>query len=576
MQIYAYNSGGFGNAVFSYLSSILFTILFDAEIINMQTKTDILDYKSKVINITDSEFIRIIEAKLNHDQTLIDCTQNYFLPGFYQHDKYYIQYKKEIIEYIKTHGDYKIFASHVNEPYFLRDVIQYVETPIYDLAIHIRLGDFIELGWTINPLYMKDLWNIIGLSSDKKVCIVAHPTNSVVEEQYIRFLQILIPHAILEMNTDPMRDYNILRNARRLVCSCSTMSWIASMFSNVEDQFVYFPNYRSRWNHEQFRKPHDRIEYYDIKRSYQTELWEIFKYIPRFIKTYNPRILFLNTSIHHKNLFALQNYKNVIIDTVYSIEECLNQDFLWYDVIYSPACPIDVKQYPHVKFLFGPHFSVFPDPNQMNTICGENAIYLQPSKWAVNAWKNEYDCCKDICFEDLPWGVDTERFTPGKTNRDKVFIYYKARNPKDLEFIETELQKRNVSYKIFSYTNRYSEEEYLQYMRESKYGIWVDAHESQGFALLEALSCDVPLLVWNIQYMSEEYGSSYKDIPASTIPYWDDQCGEYFFFKDQFSTAYDEFMENIRLDKYTPRNYILNNVSMEICERKLINIIHSM
>lgn len=568
MQIYAYNSSGFGNAVFSYLAAILFTILFDAEIINIQNKDDIAYYQTNYKNINDSEFIRIVEAKINENKTLIDCSQNYFLPGFYQHDNYYIKYKTEIIEYIESHGDYKMFASHVNEPYCLRDVIQYVDTPKYDMAIHLRLGDYIELGWTVNPLYMRDLWNKIALAKDKTVCIVVYPSNSVTEDQYIRFLQDLIPHAILEMNCDPMRDYNILRNAKTLVCSCSTMSWIASMFSNVKDQFVYFPNYKSRWNHEQFRKPHDRIEYYDIKRSYQTDLWVILQNVRKIIKMDQPRILFLNTSsIHDKNLFTLNNCKNIKVHTVYNLKDFFSLDLLFYDVIYSPFCPIDVKQYPYVKFLFGPHFSVFPDPKQMDQIRGENALYLQSSTQALNAWKNGYECCKDIRFEVLPWGINTERFTPGETDRDKVFIYYNARNPKDLEFIETELQQRNVSYKIFGDNIQYSEEEYLQYLKESKYGIWII--ETQNSQYLEALSCDVPLLIWNIQNMREEYG-------VEILSSWDDQCGEYFFFKDQFPSAYDEFIENIRLEKYTPRKYVLDNLSMEICEKKLINIIHSM
>ena len=562
MQIYAYNSSGFGNAVFSYLAAILFTVLFDAEIISIENKDDIKCHCSNFRRIEDAEFIQIVEAKINENKTLIDCSQNYYLPGYYQHDNYYIKYKKEIIEYIERHGDYKIFSSHTKEPFCLKNVIQYVETPVYDLAIHLRLGDYIELGWTVNPLYMRDLWNKIALPNDKTVCIVVQPSNSVTADQYVRFMQDLIPHAVLEMNDDPMRDYNILRNAKKLVCSCSTLSWIASMFSNDPNQFIYFPNYKSRWNHEQFRKPHDRIKYYDIKRSYQTELWEILKNVRKTIKTNNIRILFLNMdNANHKNKFGLQNYKNIAVHTVYSIEELFSIDVLWYDVIYSPACPIDVKKYPHIKFWFGPYFS---NLNQMDQIRGENAIYLQLSTLAIHEFKNRNDFCKDIRFEILPCNIDTDQFTPGENHRDKVFIYYNSSNcnPIYLEFIKTELQHRNVSYQIFGDI----EEEYLQYLKESKYGIWIkDTHESE---YLEALSCDVPLLVWNIQYIGEEY--------RFDMNVWDDQCGEYFYFKDQFHTAYDEFIENIRLEKYTPRKYVLNNVSMELYEKKLINIIHSM
>jgi hypothetical protein len=77
------------------------------------------------------------------------------------------------------------------------------------------------------------------------------------------------------MNDDPITDYNILRNASILICSCSTLSWIASLFGN-ENQIVYFPNYQSRWNHEKFRKPHDRTFYYDFSRLNKNQLSELF------------------------------------------------------------------------------------------------------------------------------------------------------------------------------------------------------------------------------------------------------------------------------------------------------------
>ena len=63
----------------------------------------------------------------------------------------------------------------------------------------------------------------------------------------------------------------------------------------------------------------------------------------------------------------------------------------------------------------------------------------------------------------------------------------------------------------------------------SKYGIILDAHESQGFAIEEALSCNVPLLVWNVSSMSQEEGGNYQHIPATSIPYWDKRCGENFY-----------------------------------------------
>jgi hypothetical protein len=248
-------------------------------------------------------------------------------------------------------------------------------------------------------------------------------------------------------------------------------------------------------------------------------------------------------------------------------------DISSFDVVYSPCDLIDVSLYPNTKFIFGPHFSVFPEENHMNIIKGNtNVIYIQPSEWVRKLWKTN-PLCKDINIQSFAFGVDTEKFVPIKPilEREKVFIYFKHRNPLELNLIETFLTIKNYNYRIFSYKNRYSEEEYKEYLQNSKFGIWVGGHESQGFALEEALSCNVPLLVWSVQSMKQEYGSTYDDIPATTIPYWDERCGEYFHNLTEIEDTFNSFIS--KLETYTPREYIVENVSIETCEQNLIDII---
>jgi len=157
--------------------------------------------------------------------------------------------------------------------------------------------------------------------------------------------------------------------------------------------------------------------------------------------------------------------------------------------------------------------------------------------------------------------------------KNLVFIYFKRRHPQELHYIQSFLNAKNIQYRIFSYTDKYDENEYLHYLQNSKFGIWLDAHESQGFALEEALSCNVPLLVWNIKTMNQEHGSTYQAIPATTIPYWDERCGEYFFDANELNTTFDKFIS--KLDSYKPRDYVVEKLSTNICENKLIDLIET-
>jgi hypothetical protein len=283
------------------------------------------------------------------------------------------------------------------------------------------------------------------------------------------------------------------------------------------------------------------------------------------------KILFINYGMHHKNLNAIKNYKNIDIDI---IENLQNIDISNYDVVYSPAEPIDTSRFPEKKFIFGPHFSVFPD-QKIKHIINKNTIYVQPSKWAADSWRI-FDICENLDIRVLSFGVDTEKFNQivDIGSRTKVFIYFKTRNPLELRYVEHFLSTQNVEYVVFNYNKKYSEQEYIDFLKQAKYGIWLGRHESQGFALEEALSCNVPLFVWDVKSMNQEYGYNYHDIPATVIPYWDERCGEFTYDMENFYEKFQKFLS--KLETYQPRQYILENLSMDVCEKKFIDLLNSL
>ena len=283
------------------------------------------------------------------------------------------------------------------------------------------------------------------------------------------------------------------------------------------------------------------------------------------------RILLVNVNFHKKNQHAIMNYKNIKVVSIYHVNQIDNIDLSLFDCVYSPALPIDVSKYPTTKFIFGPHFSVFPNQNQLQLVNKPNSVYIMPSQWPIDFWIGHNVRNKMV---PLPFGVDTTRFNQIKSieHRDKVFIYHKRRRPEELNAVVSLLHKYNIQYELFDYVRRYDENYYLNYLHQSRFGIWVDAHESQGFALQEALACNVPLLVWNITSMKQEYGSTYDNVRATTIPYWDSRCGEVFFSADDLESTFKIFLS--KLDQYKPRDFIIENLSFEKCEDKLIEVIH--
>ncbi len=283
------------------------------------------------------------------------------------------------------------------------------------------------------------------------------------------------------------------------------------------------------------------------------------------------KLLYIQSRTHHKNNYSIMNYKRHFDITIIPDESYLaHLDVTSFECVISPCEPIDVSKYPNTKFIFGPHFSIFPNNNQLDLIYGKKSIYIQPSEWAAEVWNR---CNLKTRVYKLPFGVDTETFNHINIieQRNKVFIYHKRRHPDELNAVICLLNKNNINYELFDYVRRYDESQYLNYLRESKYGIWLDAHESQGFALQEALACNVPLLVWNVTSMNQEHGYSYDDIPATSIPYWDERCGEFFYHENELESKFKTLIS--KLEQYRPREFIVENLSIEKCEDKLLELI---
>lgn len=274
---------------------------------------------------------------------------------------------------------------------------------------------------------------------------------------------------------------------------------------------------------------------------------------------YGEKVLILSSFFHHKNKESLEamlkhlewNYKYGSTDDIHS-----------HDIIYSPAAPVNTALYPKKKFIFGPHFSVFPNEMLQNiNNVHNNSIYILPSQWVTNVWQTMNT--QLLPMKTFAFSVNTKKFNENKNAKTKVFVYFKRRKIEELEQVTTFLNGMKVEYRVFDYMQRYDEKDYLSYLQSSKYGIILNAHESQGFAIEEALSSNTPLLVWNSKLMSQEQGGNYSDIPCTSIPYWDKRCGEYFYESDEFESTFEKFLN--KLETYRPREYVVEKLS--VCTR---------
>jgi hypothetical protein len=282
---------------------------------------------------------------------------------------------------------------------------------------------------------------------------------------------------------------------------------------------------------------------------------------------------------HPKNHHALRNYPNIVLTLTENLSTFAQANLSNFDVVYSPALPIDVSLYPGKRFLFGPHFSIFPEPNWA-VIKSRMSFYISPSDWTRKLYQR-YPVTIGLKVVVNPFGVDTKRFQDSPKPRNslsKIMVMFKDRESSELALIERALKTRGLDYKVFSYRDKYDEGEYIRYMQKSKYGIWLGRHESQGFALEEALASNLPLLVWNARSLYQDAASSprFPEQYATVIPYWDNRCGEYFHYEPEFEGTYTLFLHRLQLGLYHPRKYIEEHLSMSVCEDILIKHIEDL
>jgi glycosyltransferase involved in cell wall biosynthesis len=264
--------------------------------------------------------------------------------------------------------------------------------------------------------------------------------------------------------------------------------------------------------------------------------------------------------------------------TIISNIENINYDS--YDLVWIPQGFFHSLQLPNAKrILYGPHNFVFPNEPWTYKIEPqfERSIYTCLSDWIQTLYSSVGTICMPV--KPLPFPVDMERFKSDNLEKEfDCFIYLKSRSTQDLQLVETILQINNLKYTIV-FCGKYKEEDYVSILNKCKFGIWLGAHESQGFALEEALSMNVPLIVCNIKSLNDEINTEgnhsyieYKDkydLSATSCPYWDERCGLVLY-------ELKDLNEKLQLMKYNyfnykPREYILENLSSSVCYERIIS-----
>jgi len=255
-----------------------------------------------------------------------------------------------------------------------------------------------------------------------------------------------------------------------------------------------------------------------------------------------------------------------------------------YDIIWSPGIWINPDSYPNSKFIFGPQFWVLPDPNhpfftQSKPEHYSRCIYTYLSNWIIGVFNEFIDTSKsNIPFLPLPFGLDIRPIKKEIIEYD-CLVYYKARHPSLLNFIELALNSLTLKYKVYKYGS-YDRSEYIQTLGKSRFAIWLGSHESQGFGFQECLATGTPIFVYDVKSLKDEcstngqfnYTEYSQVLTATTASYWDSRCGMKVYSNEEFIERLPEFI--LKLDSFRPSEYVKETLSDEVCFKRFLDALN--
>tara|TARA_B100000963_G_scaffold359941_1_gene388855 strand:- start:889 stop:1749 length:861 start_codon:yes stop_codon:yes gene_type:complete len=283
------------------------------------------------------------------------------------------------------------------------------------------------------------------------------------------------------------------------------------------------------------------------------------------------------------NLYYCESYWNYSATTtgpqkvIENLIASLQQEKIVYSVNQEKYKHNFLVQYNHVGHekhskietdtcIIGPQVWLFDDYGKFLI---EHQQYFRkiiaPSQWVKDKFEDKFNLPSD---KVAVWPVGIQSFNNVRNIEFDCLIYHKSRTLNELNQVKNFLEEKNLSYHLLKYGS-YDEQQFRDLANRAKFAFIIDDTESQGIAIQEMMSLGVPLFVWDVKewtYMGEKY-----TVPATSVPYWDERCGEKFYTIQEMGETFDKFYA--RINDYDPKAYVKENLSFESSVKTLLDIL---
>jgi GR25 family glycosyltransferase involved in LPS biosynthesis len=244
------------------------------EYINPTTKHGI--YVKNNIQINDETFLEKLH-KINETNKMNIIMSGY--DGWCQFDNIYLENKQFILNYIEEHKHEHYIKTDTNIKFLMKDIVDDIvldQDKIYDTVIHIRLDDFNGRPDFIEYEYLEKVLETANSNLDfsKKNAIVIEEPKREIDKIYLQNVLDWFKKREIQVNLEStnslMIDFNIMKQAKVVISSMSTLCWAAAYFSKVIEK-CYMPNYNFQNNpvrrYTMFKHPIENTVLFEVKTT---------------------------------------------------------------------------------------------------------------------------------------------------------------------------------------------------------------------------------------------------------------------------------------------------------------------
>ena len=217
------------------------------------------------------------------------------------------------------------------------------------------------------------------------------------------------------------------------------------------------------------------------------------------------------------------------------------------------------------KLLIGPNIDLKSLRNIELIHEGNYDSVLVPSKWANHVF-NEWPPSSVLRTNIWDAGVDTDYWKPYRKSLKSGYLIYKKGevDPRLLSEIASYLESKGPV-RTLQY-GKHSKREFRREVDKSQAVIWLGSTETQGIALCEIWSLDVPTLVLERPWR-HVLGKSW---PSSSAPYLSESTGKFIRTIEDVKVG----ISHVEARAFRPRIWVLNNQSAEESFKRLVRLLN--